>query len=186
MRASMTSTRELFVHSLTDILDAEKKINTAMSRLVKKVSNESLAELMKQHQQETEGQIQRLEEVFANLEEKPKRKTCEGMAGLLAEAQEFFKTEKPDDAVSDLFLSDCARKIEHYEISEYQDLIEMARHLDLNECVGPLEETLREEREMLEKLHDLGRELLAQMPAEEEQEEELEMAGGSAKRSRSR
>jgi ferritin-like metal-binding protein YciE len=180
----MDNPKEMFVHELADMFDAENKLKSAIEKMAKKVNNENLRTLLEEHMEETAGHAERLQDVFADLEEKPKRQPCKGMAGLIEEFQHFVKEEKPDEALLDVYACGAAIKVEHYEISSYEGLIHMARQLGLEEEAARLEENLEEERTMLQRLQEIGQELIAQLPAEEEMEEEETSASG--KRSRSR
>jgi ferritin-like metal-binding protein YciE len=174
---AMEDPREMFLHELADIFDAEHKLTTAMERMAKKVSNQNLKSLIEDHLEETEGHVKRLEMAFKSMDEKPKRQPCKGMSGLIEEYQQFVKEEKPEPALLDVYAVGAAIKVEHYEISSYQSMIEMARMLGLEEEAAILEENLKEEQTALQKLQAMGQELLADLPpmeSEEGEEEESE------------
>ncbi|HYG76161.1 MAG TPA: DUF892 family protein [Planctomycetota bacterium] len=171
---SMESAHEMFIHELGDVRDAEMKLVSQLQKMAKKVSDETLRQLFEQHREETEGQIERLEQIYEELEEKPKRQPCKGMSGLIDEFQTFVKEEKPEDELLDVYACSAAIKVEHYEISSYESLISMAHKLGLEEAAKLLEQTLEEEKNTLQKLQEAGQELLAQLPVEEEMMEEGE------------
>jgi len=169
---SMDTAREMFIHELGDIRDAEMKLETQLGKMEKKVTDETLRQLYEQHREETKVHIERLDQIYEGLGEKPKRQPCKGMSGLIEEFQTFVKEEKPDDALLDVYACSASIKVEHYEISAYEGQIAMARKLGLEEAAKLLEETLQEERETLKKLEEAGQELLAQLPVQEDEEAE--------------
>ncbi|HYF50274.1 MAG TPA: ferritin-like domain-containing protein [Planctomycetota bacterium] len=186
----MENAREMLVHELGDMMDAETRLRNALEKMAKKCTNQNLKTLFEDHREETEGQIERLQQVFKDLEEKAKRQPCKGMRGLIDEFETFVKEEKPEDDLLDVFACGAAIKVEHYEISAYESLIKMAKQLGLEEEAKQLEETLQEEQTMLQRLQEIGQELISQLPAEEEmemeEEEEEAAASTGGKRSRSR
>jgi ferritin-like metal-binding protein YciE len=171
---AMEDPREMFLHELADIFDAEHKLTTALERMAKKVSNQNLKSLLEDHLEETEGQIKRLEMAFKNMDQKPKRQPCKGMSGLIEEFQHFVKEEKPEPALLDVYAVGAAIKVEHYEISSYQSMIEMAKTLGLEEEAAILEENLKEEQAALQKLQTMGQELLTDLPPMESEDDEGE------------
>jgi len=171
---AMEDPREMFLHELGDTLDAEKKLVTALERMAKKVENQNLKTLFEDHLEETEGQVKRLEDVFKNMDEKAKRQPCKGMSGLIDEFQTFVKEEKPEPQLLDVYAVGAAIKVERYEISSYQSMIEMAKALGLEEEAAILEENLKEEQAALQKLQALGQELLSELEPMEEEGEEVE------------
>jgi len=183
----MENAREMFVHELGDIKDAETKLLSALERMAKKVSDENLKQLLLNHRSETEDQIERLDQVFQSLDEKSKRQPCKGMSGLIEEFQHFVKEEKPADEILDIYAVGASIKVERYEISSYESLIGMAQKLGLQEAVTLLEQNLEEERTALSKLEELGQDLLGQLPEEDEDEdEEEEVTVSSGRKGRSR
>lgn len=170
----MENAREMFIHELADTRDAETKLLTALERMSKKVSDENLKQLILNHREETQGQLERLDQVFEEMGEKPKRQPCKGMSGLIEEFQHFVKEEKPEDDILDVYAVGASIKVERYEISSYESLISMARKLGMEEAAGLLEQNLEEEKAALSKLEELGQDLLGQLPEEDESEEEEE------------
>src|SRR6476646_3004021 len=93
------SLKELLVEELKDIYSAENQLLKAMPRMAKKVTNEELRAAFEQHQQETEGQVERLEQMFEQLGEKPGGKTCKAMKGLLEEAKEMMGEDMDEETM---------------------------------------------------------------------------------------
>jgi ferritin-like metal-binding protein YciE len=136
---------DLFHDSLKDLYFAEKKILAALPKMAKAAQNEELKAAFEKHRAETEGQVERLERVFAVLDEDPRGKTCPAIMGLVEEGQEIIKEYKGSPAV-DAGLIAAAQSVEHYEISRYGTLCAWAQELGLNEAVRLLETTLNEEK----------------------------------------
>jgi ferritin-like metal-binding protein YciE len=136
---------DLFHDGLKDTYFAEKKILTALPKMAKAAHNEDLKAAFETHRDETQGQVERLERVFAVIDETPKGKTCPAILGLVEEGQEIIKEYKDSPAV-DAGLIAAAQAVEHYEISRYGTLAAWARELGLNEAVRLLETTLQEEK----------------------------------------
>ena len=158
---------ELFEHELKDIYDAEHKLVKALERMAKKTENEKLAQGFEQHRQVTEGQVERLKQVFDLIEKRPQRQPCAGIDGLIREYTKFVREEKPEAAVHDLFAAGAAEKVEHYEIVAYKGLIELANQLEMEDAAELLNVTLREEEETARKLERMSRQLGRELTAVE-------------------
>ena len=153
--AAMEDLRDLLVDELRDIYDAEHRITKALPKMRKAAGSEELKEAFDMHLQETEGQIERLEQIFDLLDEPAKRKKCEGILGLLEEGEEKME-EDAHQAVLDAALIASAQKVEHYEIAAYGTLRTYAQLLGNDQVAGLLEETLEEEKATDEKLTALA------------------------------
>src|SRR5438045_1806031 len=147
--------KELFHDTLKDIYFAEKKILSALPKMAKAAQNEDLRAAFEKHRGETEGQIARLEQVFAEIEEKPQTKTCDAILGILKEGEEIMKEYKGSPA-HDAGLLAAAQAVEHYEMSRYGTLVAWAEELGLEKSVDLLQETLDEEAATDEALTDLA------------------------------
>jgi ferritin-like metal-binding protein YciE len=146
---------ELFHETLKDIYYAEKKILTALSKMAKAAQSEELSAAFEKHAEETEAQIERLEQVFSMIDESPKGKTCEAINGLLDEGKEIMSDFKNSPA-HDAGLLAAAQAVEHYEISRYGTLRAWAQKLGLQDAVRLLDETLAEEKKTDEALTKLA------------------------------
>ena len=135
---------ELFHDTLKDIYYAEKKILSALPKMAKAAHNDDLRAAFEKHKTETEGQIDRLEQVFALIEEKPQGKKCAAIEGILEEGQEIIKEYKGSPAL-DAGLVSAAQAVEHYEIARYGTLRTWAEELGLDDAAKLLQETLDEE-----------------------------------------
>ena len=136
---------ELFHDTLKDIYFAEKKILSALPKMAKAAQNKDLSAAFVKHQQETEEQVSRLEQVFDLLDKKPQGKNCPAILGIIEEGQEIMKEYKGSPAL-DAGLLSAAQSVEHYEISRYGTLITWAKELRLDLAIGLLKLTLDEEK----------------------------------------
>jgi len=135
---------ELFHDTLKDIYYAEKKILSALPKMAKAAQNDDLRAAFEKHKTETEGQIDRLEQVFQLIEEKPQGKKCAAIEGILEEGQEIIKEYKGSPAL-DAGLVSAAQAVEHYEIARYGTLRTWAEELGLNQAMKLLQQTLDQE-----------------------------------------
>jgi ferritin-like metal-binding protein YciE len=151
--------RDLFVKELSDVYSAEKQITKALPKMAKAASFQELQTAFDKHLKQTEGHIQRLEQVFDMIGEKPKRVKCKGMEGLVAEGEELLK-EKGDGAAIDAGLISAAQRVEHYEIAAYGTLRTYAETLGEKDAADLLQQTLNEEGETDHKLSGLAEEMV--------------------------
>ena len=147
---------ELFHDTLKDIYFAEKKILSTLPKMAKAARSEELKAAFEKHYTETEGQIERLEKVFAVIEKKPQGKTCAAIVGITDEGAEIMEEYKGSPAL-DAGLLGAAQAVEHYEISRYGTLIAWAEELGLDDAVSLLEETLEEEEATDEALTEIAK-----------------------------
>src|SRR5581483_5432820 len=89
---------DLMQDELKDIFDAEKQLTKALPKLAKKATNEQLREALQQHLQETEGHVERLEQIFEQLSMPARGKKCEGMKHLIDEGSDMISEVEEDDA----------------------------------------------------------------------------------------
>jgi len=142
---SVKTMDDLFVATLKDIYYAEKQILKALPTMVKKANGPELKEALETHRQETEGQVERLDQVFKLLDVPARGKKCEAIEGIIAEAKEHME-EIEDDAVLDAGMVSSAQAVEHYEICRYGTLIEWAKDLGHDDAVKLLEQNLDQEK----------------------------------------
>ena len=147
---------ELFHNTLKDIYFAEKKILATLPKMAKAAQSEELKAAFEKHLTETEGQIERLEQVFAVIEKKPQGKTCAAINGITEEGAEIMEEYKGSPAL-DAGLLAAAQAVEHYEISRYGTLIAWAEKLGLDDAVSLLKETLEEEEATDEALTEIAK-----------------------------
>jgi len=148
----MTETlHDAFVDEIKDLYNAEKQLTKALPKLAKHATNEALREALESHLADTAGHIQRLEQIFALLDEKPRGKHCAGMAGIIEEGHSMLE-EDFEGAVLDACIIAAGQRAEHYEMAAYGTCVAWAEALGLTEAAELLNETLAEEKAADEKL----------------------------------
>ena len=152
---------ELFHDTLKDIYFAEKKILSTLPKMAKAAQNEELKAAFEKHRGETEGQVERLEQVFTMIEKKPQGKTCDAIVGITDEGAEIMKEYKGSPAL-DAGLLAAAQAVEHYEISRYGTLKAWAEELGLDDAAELLQETLDEEEATDEALTEIAKSAINQ------------------------
>jgi len=185
--ASLESLDDLLQDELKDIYDAEKQITKALPKMAKKASSEELRQAFEEHLRQTEQQIERLEQVFEQLEIPARGKPCEGMKGIIREGQDMI-SDAEDDATRDALMIAAAQKVEHYEIASYGSARTWATMLGKNEVASLLEETLEEEKETDQKLTGIAESMVNQEAARgegQDEDEESSSRGRTAARGRS-
>lgn len=148
---AVKSIEELFVHELSDVYSAEKQLTKALPKMARASTNEELAAGFETHLAETEGQIERIDQVVELLDIKLKRIKCQAMEGLIAEGKDVID-EVEAGALRDAALIGAAQKVEHYEIAAYGTLCALGKQLGYTDAVKLLKETLAEEKATDEKL----------------------------------
>lgn len=146
-----TTLEDLFIHELSDIYSAEKQIAKALPRLARAATNPLLAEAFTSHLEETQGQIERIDQIVELTGFKLKRMKCVATEGLIEEGKELLE-EIEKGEVLDAALIGASQKIEHYEIAAYGTLIALSKYLGLNDAAELLAATLAEEKGADEKL----------------------------------
>jgi ferritin-like metal-binding protein YciE len=149
---------ELFVDELSDLYSAEKQLTKALPKMLKAAQSEELKSAIESHLTETEGHVDRLEQVFQALGEKIKRKTCAAMEGLVEEASELLQEQKGKSSL-DAAITAAAQKVEHYEIASYGTVRAWAEQMGHNDAVELLKATLDEESAADEKLTEIAESL---------------------------
>lgn len=141
----------LFYDGLKDIYYAEKKILKGLKKMAKSADSEKLAAAFEKHYEETEVQIERLEQVFDIVGKRAQGKTCPAIDGILEEGEEIMEDFKGSPAL-DAGLVAAAQAVEHYEISRYGTLKRWAECLGMKDAVKILDQTLSEEMKTDESL----------------------------------
>ena len=142
---------ELFLDTLKDIYYAEKQILRALPKMAKAANSQDLQKAFEKHHDETEQQIERLEEVFELIGKPARGKKCEAIDGIIDEGKEVME-EYADTPALDAGLLAAAQAVEHYEISRYGTLKSWAAKLELKDAVKLLDQTLSEEKKTDELL----------------------------------
>jgi Mn-containing catalase len=160
--------QELLVDQLRDILHAEKQLQKALPKMAKAARTAQLQNLLDLHLEETNDQVERLNEIFQVLGVPARAKPCKGMAGLVAEGEEVMaEGKKKDDAPADLALIGAAQRVEHYEIAAYTTARNLALQLHQPGIVQLLTMSLGEEENAGQLLNQIAQPLMsvARMPA---------------------
>ena len=134
----------LFHDTLKDIYFAEKKILATLPKMAKAAQDGDLKVAFEKHRDETEAQVERLNQVFAIIDKKPQGKTCAAIVGITEEGAEIIQEYRGSPAL-DAGLLAAAQAVEHYEISRYGTLRTWAEELGLDDAASLLQETLDEE-----------------------------------------
>lgn len=153
--AGKTGMRELLIEELRDIYNAEKQITKALPKMARAAQSEDLKAAFKAHLEETQGQIERLEQVFEKLDTRARGKLCHAMEGLVEEAKDMMEEDLSPELM-DAALIAAAQKVEHYEIASYGTVHAYAVALGEQEVADLLEQTLNEEKATDEKLNKLA------------------------------
>ena len=148
--------KEVLVDELRDMYSAENQLVNALPKLAKGAKNPKLKEFFSAHLEETKGQVERLKEIFDQLEEKPTGSHCKGMEGVIEEGADAL--EKDEEGASiDSGLIGAALRTEHYEMAGYQASIAMAKALGTADIASLLTQNLREEVAAAEKISAAAR-----------------------------
>jgi ferritin-like metal-binding protein YciE len=151
----LDSLENLYREQLRDLYSAEKQLTVALPKMAEGASSSSLRKAFEQHLKQTEQHVNRLEQIFREIDLKPGRKKCKGMEGLIKESEEMLK-EDGLSAVLDAGLIATAQRVEHYEIAGYGTVRTYAEQLGHGKAASLLEKTLSEESQANEKLTQLA------------------------------
>lgn len=147
---------DLFLETLKDIYYAEKQILRALPKMGKNAQSSELKQAFEAHKQETEGQIERLQQIFEMLDKPARGKTCDAILGLIEEGKEVMEDFAGSPAL-DAGIVGCAQAVEHYEIARYGTLKAWAGQLGMKDAVALLDATLQEEMKTDKLLSGLAR-----------------------------
>jgi len=140
MALKQPTLEDLFVETLKDMYSAEKIILRALPKMAKAANSDELRNAIEHHRDETEAQVERLEQVFELMKKPARAKTCEAK-----QAKEVMDTFKGSQAL-DAGLLSSAQAVEHYEISRYGTLKSWAGQLGMSDAAKLLDTTLQEEK----------------------------------------
>ncbi len=168
--------KTLYIDELRDLYNAENQLIKALPKMAKAASSEELQDAFEKHLEQTKTHVERLEEVFEEIDEKPKGKTCKAMKGLIEEGSEILH-EDGEESVIDAGIIVAAQKVEHYEIASYGSVRTFAQLLGKDSSAELLQTTLDEESEANELLNKLAEDIV-----NPEALMEPEMAGASSDR----
>ena len=158
--------RDLLADEVKDLYSAEKQLTKAIPKMMKGSGDESLQIAFRDHLQETEDQVSRLEQVAKILEIKPTGKKCVGIEGCIKEGGDALQNDG-DSSVVDLGIIGAGTRVEHYEMGAYMTAISLAQRLGEKDIVALLQESLKEEQGAEQKLRSIGSELLKSAPVDQ-------------------
>ena len=157
----ITAVEDLLVEELRDLLDAEKQLVKALTKMTKAASDDELKKAFESHRAETEKQVERLGTALETLQQPVRGKTCKAMQGLVKEGQEIIEeAEDAPEALADAALIAAAQKVEHYEIASYGTACALAELVDEQDVLELLGQSLDEEKQADEKLTQICQRLL--------------------------
>jgi ferritin-like metal-binding protein YciE len=154
----LTTSRDLFVHELSDAMSAEQQILKMLPELQEEAQNSEVREALRTHEQETRQQLKNIQEVFQQIGEKPEATVCFAMKGI-ADEHKALHEEEPSPEVLEMANLGGAAKTEHYEMAMYTGLVQMARDLGHDDAAQLLQDNLDQEKAMAVRVEMLAREL---------------------------
>ena len=154
-KKSTSTLHDAFLDELRDIYNGERQITKALPKMIKAATSPALKAALEAHLEETQAQIDRLEEVFGSLDETAKGKHCEGLAGIIEEGTSIME-EDFDEPTLDAALIAAAQRVEHYEIAVYGTLVAWAMAMGHREAANLLQQNLDEEGAADKKLSKLA------------------------------
>lgn len=152
---SVDSMEKLFVNELKDLYSAETQLTKALPKMAKAATSSDLRAALEHHLRETEGHVQRLEQIFEMIGESPKGKTCDGIKGILEEGEKSMKEAK-EGPLRDEAMIAGGQRVEHYEMAAYGTVRTYAEHLGRPQIAQILEKTLSEEKAADHKLTEIA------------------------------
>jgi ferritin-like metal-binding protein YciE len=155
MASKMNTLEDLYTDLLKDLYSAEKQLVKALPKMVRAAQASDLQKAFQHHLSQTEGHVERLEQIFTDMEGSPRGKKCVGMEGLIEEGGEIMQEDAEPD-VMDAGLIAAAQKVEHYEIASYGTARTWAQQLGYDKAARLLQETLDEEGEANKKLTEIA------------------------------
>jgi ferritin-like metal-binding protein YciE len=173
--SELATIKDLLEDEIKDLYSAEKQLTKAIPKMAKGSNNEELSAAFQAHLKETEGQIQRLEQVAKLLDTTPTGKKCKGMEGVIEEGAEALE-EDGDEHILDLGIIGAGSRVEHYEMAGYTTAINLAKQMGNKEIAELLTQNLNEEQAADEKLRKIGQQILQEAPTEENEASETEQA----------
>ena len=161
--------KEFFTDELKDIYWAEKHVVTTLPKMKKSATSAELQEAFENHTEQSKNQVVRLEQVFQLLGKKAQAKKCDAMSGIIEEGKSIIEDTEKGTATRDVGLILAAQKVEHYEISTYGGLHQLAITLGLTEVADLLQQTLEEEKQTDLLLTEIAESSINYEAAEEEE-----------------
>jgi ferritin-like metal-binding protein YciE len=146
----------LFFEELKDIYDGEKQILEALPKMERAAHNQDLRRGLSEHREQTQRQVQRLEQIFSEHGRRAERKHCHGVMGIIMEGEQLLHERDVHQDVRDAGLIAAAQKVEHYEIATYGTLRTFAQQLGFEKTARLLDDILNEESKANERLTSMA------------------------------
>ena len=157
--SQLSTLNDLLIDELKDLYSAEKQLLKAIPKMQKGSNMPELAEAFATHLKETEGQVERLDQIGEMLDVRLGGKKCKGMEGVIEEGAEVLE-DKGEESICDLAITGAACRVEHYEMAGYQSAISLAQQLGHTDAVRLLQETLAQEQAADKKMRELASRLI--------------------------
>ena len=184
MAAKEKTLNDLFLETLKDVYYAEKQAVRQLQKAAKAAKSDELKQAFTQHREESQGQVERLDQVFEILGKPARGKTCEAIQGLNAEMAEVLE-DFGDSPAADAALIGTAQAVEHYEIARYGTLKTWANQLGMTDAATLLDETLQEEKRTDELLTRIAESAANREAGEDDEDAADKSAGRGSAASRS-
>lgn len=155
MPMQMQDLQDLFVHKLQDLYDAEQQGVQAYQQILQKVQTPELKQGIQMHIEQTQGQIQRLEQIMQQMGQQPGGEQCAGMQGLVQEGQKLLQQDAEPEVLEAGIIA-SSQAMEHYEIAGYGTARTYAQLLKNDQAVQLLEQTLNEEKQADQQLTQIA------------------------------
>jgi ferritin-like metal-binding protein YciE len=155
MPAKEKTLNDLFLHTLKDVYYAEKQILKSLPKMAKAAESEELKQAFETHREETQGQIERLEQIFGMLGKPARGVQCEAIMGIIEEGKEVMEDFAESEALDAGILA-AAQAVEHYEITRYGSLKTWAQELGMPDAAKLLDQNLQEEKKTDQLLTQLA------------------------------
>ena len=140
-----TALKDLFISELKDTYWAENHLTKALPKMIAAAGKTNLKTALKNHLAQTENQVRRLEKVFDLMNEEKLAKKNDAMEGLTISGEHIIATTLTGTNTRDLGILISGLKVENYEITVYNSLIQMAAKLKKPAAVKLLQQNLEEE-----------------------------------------
>ncbi|WP_254545214.1 YciE/YciF ferroxidase family protein [Halomarina pelagica] len=155
MSADSDALKQLFEEGLQKAYYTEQQLVDALQQMENEVSDETVKQAFSEHREETQGHVDRLEEVFQSMDASPETKQDRVVDAMIQEHQEFVE-QNSDETVLERFDIAAGQKTEHYEIATYGNLTPLAADLGMDDAADKLEQNMREEQKALDTLSQIG------------------------------
>jgi len=165
------SLQEVLIDELRDLYSAENQLVKALPKAIRGISDPTMKANVKEHLEQTKGQVLRLREVFQQLGKKPTGQHCSGMEGCIKEVTEALEKDE-EGALKDAGILGASLRVEHYEIAGYTASIAIAKVLKQKEIVDLLTETLNEEKNAAKNVLSGAPAILKQAASQEDEDED--------------